>query len=78
MFPVRLGLKASCDPIQVASRLTYQPEIFEFYTSEHDFTPQGLKMGFQISFPLAILILTKSCCKKATRWLTIFLMPSFS
>lgn len=44
MFPVRLGLKASCDPIQVASRLTYQPEIFEFYTSEHDFTPQGLKM----------------------------------
>lgn len=30
MFPIQLGLKASCAPEQVASRLKYHPDVFEF------------------------------------------------
>ena len=33
-----LGLKSSVDPNQVESRLKHQPSVFEFYTSEEDFT----------------------------------------
>lgn len=43
MFPIQLGLKASCAPEQVASRLKYHPDVFEFFTSETDFTTDGLK-----------------------------------
>lgn len=40
---VLLGLKASADPLQLASRLQYKPDVFEFYTSEKDFTSEGIK-----------------------------------
>lgn len=40
---VMLGLKASADPTQLATRLQYHPEVFEFYTDETDFTPSGLR-----------------------------------
>ena len=30
MFPIQLGLKASCAPEQVASRLKYHTDVFEF------------------------------------------------
>ena len=43
MFPIQLGLKASCAPEQVASRLKYQPDVFEFFTSEADYTADGLE-----------------------------------
>lgn len=43
MFPIQLGLKASCNPEQMMTRLKYQPDVFEFFTSENDFTPEGLK-----------------------------------
>ena len=34
MFPIQLGLKASCNPEQMMTRLKYQPDVFEFFTSE--------------------------------------------
>ncbi|WP_165210519.1 sugar phosphate isomerase/epimerase [Streptococcus tangpeifui] len=43
MFKPVLGLKASADPQQLASRLRYKPEVFEFYTSQEDFSKEGLK-----------------------------------
>lgn len=43
MFPIQLGLKASCAPEQVASRLKYHPDVFEFFTSEVDYTADGLE-----------------------------------
>ncbi len=43
MFMTQLGLKASCDPIQMESRLKYHPDVFEFFTSENDFTSDGLQ-----------------------------------
>lgn len=43
MFKPILGLKASADPQQLASRLRYKPEVFEFYTSQDDFSKEGLK-----------------------------------
>ncbi|VEI59779.1 xylose isomerase-like protein [Streptococcus mutans] len=39
---MRLGLKSSADPDQMESRLKYQPSVYEFYTSEHDLTKEGL------------------------------------
>lgn len=39
---MRLGLKSSADPNQVESRLKHQPSVFEFYTSEENFTKEGL------------------------------------
>lgn len=39
----KLGLKASADPQQLQSRLQYHPEVFEFYTSQTNFSSQGLK-----------------------------------
>lgn len=33
MFPIQLGLKASCDLEQMESRLKYHPDVFEFFTS---------------------------------------------
>ena len=43
MFPIQLGLKASCDLEQMESRLKYHPDVFEFFTSETDFTASGLQ-----------------------------------
>lgn len=40
---VNFGLKSSSDPKQLESRLKYHPEVFEFYTSEKDFTSEGLE-----------------------------------
>lgn len=39
---MRLGLKSNADPDQIESRLKHQPSVFEFYTSEEDFTKEGL------------------------------------
>jgi sugar phosphate isomerase/epimerase len=39
----QLGLKASTAKSQLTDRLKYQPEVFEFFTSETDFTVEGLK-----------------------------------
>lgn len=47
MFPIQLGLKASCDLEKMESRLKYHPDVFEFFTS--------LKMVFQNYFHLASL-----------------------
>lgn len=38
-----LGLKAGTEPRQVSDRLKYSPDVFEFFTNENDFTPEGLK-----------------------------------
>ncbi|KRL98956.1 sugar phosphate isomerase/epimerase [Liquorilactobacillus satsumensis] len=38
-----LGLKASSSERQLADRLKYRPTVFEFFTSEADFTKEGLK-----------------------------------
>ncbi len=43
MKKIDLGLKASSDPEQIKDRLQYQPNVFEFYTAENDFTRDGLK-----------------------------------
>lgn len=43
MFPIQLGLKASCDLEQMESRLKYHPDVFEFFTSETDFTASSLQ-----------------------------------
>ena len=43
MFPIQLGLKASSAPEQVASRLKYHPDVFEFFTSEVDYTADSLE-----------------------------------
>lgn len=43
MKKIDLGLKASTDPAQIKNRLTYKPNVFEFYTDEKDFTKDGLK-----------------------------------
>ena len=40
---IDLGLKASTKFSQIKDRLQYQPEVFEFYTDENDFTSEGLK-----------------------------------
>lgn len=40
---VLLGLKASPAAEQMEERLQYRPDVFEFYTTEADMTPQGLK-----------------------------------
>ncbi len=39
---VQLGLKSSSDEKQVESRLSHHPDVYEFYTSEKDFTTDGL------------------------------------
>lgn len=41
MFPL-LGLKASTNPQQIMDRLRHQPAVFEFFTDQDDFTPDGL------------------------------------
>lgn len=38
-----LGLKAGTEANQVNDRLKYSPDVFEFFTNENDFTPEGLK-----------------------------------
>ncbi|KRL04382.1 sugar phosphate isomerase/epimerase [Liquorilactobacillus oeni] len=38
-----LGLKASSSKEQITNRLKYHPKVFEFFTSENDFTTEGLK-----------------------------------
>lgn len=43
MKKIDLGLKAGTDPQQIADRLQYTPNVFEFYTAETDFTKDGLK-----------------------------------
>ena len=43
MKNIDLGLKASSDEQQIADRLKYHPNVFEFYTSETDFSRDGLK-----------------------------------
>ncbi|GEO70815.1 sugar phosphate isomerase/epimerase family protein [Levilactobacillus acidifarinae] len=40
---VQLGLKAGADPTQLLDRLKYRPEVFEFFTSEADFTPTAFR-----------------------------------
>ncbi|MCP0886133.1 TIM barrel protein [Ligilactobacillus sp. WILCCON 0076] len=40
---IDLGLKASVAPEQLNNRLLYKPDVFEFFTSEEDFTADGLK-----------------------------------
>lgn len=42
-FQIRLGLKGSTSDTQIESRLIHNPEIFEFYTSEADFSQEGLE-----------------------------------
>ncbi|MEE8824607.1 xylose isomerase-like TIM barrel [Lentilactobacillus sunkii] len=41
MFPY-LGLKASTNQRQIDERLQYHPQVFEFFTTSDDVTPQGL------------------------------------
>lgn len=36
-----LGLKGSSDQRQIDDRLQYHPDVYEFYTSAADFTPEG-------------------------------------
>lgn len=36
-----LGLKGSSDQQQIDDRLQYHPDVYEFYTSAADFTPEG-------------------------------------
>lgn len=43
ILKIQLGLKASTDSEQIEDRLRYKPDVFEFYTSENDFTEDGLK-----------------------------------
>lgn len=38
-----LGLKSSSDSQQLNSRLIYHPDVFEFYTSQKDFSKEGLR-----------------------------------
>lgn len=38
-----LGLKAGTGAKQISNRLKYSPTVFEFFTNEDDFTPEGLK-----------------------------------
>lgn len=40
---ISLGLKASSTSKQVTNRLAYHPDVFEFFTSEYDFTTAGNK-----------------------------------
>lgn len=40
---ILLGLKGSTDPVQLADRLQYQPDVYEFFLSEQDFTAPGLQ-----------------------------------
>ncbi|GBG94888.1 xylose isomerase [Ligilactobacillus salitolerans] len=40
---IQLGLKSGTTERQVKDRLQYQPDVFEFYTNENDFTVEGLK-----------------------------------
>lgn len=40
---LNLGLKASSDLTQIQDRLAYRPDVFEFFTSENDFSQEGLK-----------------------------------
>lgn len=40
---LNLGLKASSDLTQIQNRLQYKPDVFEFFTSEQDFSKEGLK-----------------------------------
>lgn len=40
---VDLGLKAGTSERQIKDRLQYDPDVFEFFTDENDFTPDGLK-----------------------------------
>lgn len=40
---VQLGLKAAADPEQLADRLQYRPQVFEFYTAAADFQPAAFK-----------------------------------
>ncbi|HEM3588990.1 TPA: sugar phosphate isomerase/epimerase [Streptococcus suis] len=49
---VKLGLKSSANFEQLQSRLKYKPTVFEFHTSEQDFTKEGLKVleeGIQLA-----------------------------
>lgn len=43
MKKINLGLKASSTQEQVKNRLSYHPDVFEFYTDETDFSKEGLK-----------------------------------
>lgn len=48
----KLGLKSSANFEQLQSRLKYKPTVFEFHTSEQDFTKEGLKVleeGIQLA-----------------------------
>lgn len=40
---ILLGLKGSTDPIQLADRLRYRPDVYEFFLDEQDFTTSGLQ-----------------------------------
>lgn len=40
---VQLGLKASAEPQQLLDRLKYRPTVFEFFTSQQDFTPAAFQ-----------------------------------
>lgn len=40
---LNLGLKSSTKESQIRDRLQYQPNVFEFFTAENDFTSEGLK-----------------------------------
>lgn len=41
MFKPILGLKGSCDLVQVNDRLKYRPTVYEFFTDVNDFTNDG-------------------------------------
>ncbi|MFT8555646.1 MAG: TIM barrel protein [Liquorilactobacillus hordei] len=43
MKKIDLGLKASSQREQFENRLSYQPNVFEFFTDENDFTTEGMK-----------------------------------
>ncbi len=43
MKNIDLGLKASSQSEQLKNRLSYRPNVFEFYTDEDDFTKEGIK-----------------------------------
>ncbi len=43
MKKIDLGLKAGSQREQLRNRLSYKPNVFEFYTDENDFTTEGIK-----------------------------------
>lgn len=46
MKNIDLGLKASSQSEQLKNRLSYRPNVFEFYTDEDDFTKEGIKKAY--------------------------------